>query len=139
MGQRRHAVVETLCLGQPGGGHADGTRRVAKRHHPPPLSWTHRGLAALVAHCWEYLSTAALDLLLPACLDPVLEVRHGAVLGVSELLPALQRAGAVLTHERSAQVRTPPAAWPTPHPKARASLSRSPSLHATANACMQPE
>ncbi|MEW5298424.1 MAG: hypothetical protein WDW36_001548 [Sanguina aurantia] len=63
-----------------------------------------RGLAALVAHCWEYLSTAALDLLLPACLDPVLEVRHGAVLGVSELLPALQRAGAVLTHERSAQL-----------------------------------
>ncbi|MEW5308920.1 MAG: hypothetical protein WDW38_000840 [Sanguina aurantia] len=63
-----------------------------------------RGLAALVASCSEYLSTTALDLLLPACLDPVLEVRHGAVLGVSELLPALKQAGVVLTPECNAQL-----------------------------------
>ena len=31
-----------------------------------------------------------LPLLLPLCTDPVLEVRHGALAGVAELLPALR-------------------------------------------------
>ena len=61
--------------------------------------------AALVPCFPDYFSSEAIDTLLPLCLDPVLEVRHGALMGISELLPALKAAGLEITAERIAQVR----------------------------------
>ncbi|KAG2492086.1 hypothetical protein HYH03_009582 [Edaphochlamys debaryana] len=52
-----------------------------------------RGAAALAPHVGGFLSTTAMDELLPACLDEQLEVRHGAVVMVAELLPALAATG----------------------------------------------
>jgi len=49
---------------------------------PPP--------AALVPHRAAFFVGEALPFLLPLCTDPVLEVRHGAVAAVAELLPALR-------------------------------------------------
>ncbi|GLI66673.1 hypothetical protein VaNZ11_010603, partial [Volvox africanus] len=48
-----------------------------------------RAAAALVPYNVSYFSGPALDELLPACLNDQLEIRHGAVLMVAELLPAL--------------------------------------------------
>ncbi|GFR52318.1 hypothetical protein Agub_g14856, partial [Astrephomene gubernaculifera] len=48
-----------------------------------------RAAAALVPHLPGYWGGEALEVLLPACLDAQLEVRHGAVVMIAELLPAL--------------------------------------------------
>jgi hypothetical protein len=52
-----------------------------------------KGLASLVPHSAEFLATEGVGLLLPRGTDAVLEVRHGALVGLSALLPALQAAG----------------------------------------------
>ncbi|KAJ9523802.1 hypothetical protein QJQ45_020006 [Haematococcus lacustris] len=66
-----------------------------------------QGLAAL-AQCQalsqSYLATQALDTLLPLSLDQVLEVRHGAVVGIAALLPALQQAGHAVSPDRLQQI-----------------------------------
>ncbi|KAL6757954.1 armadillo-type protein [Haematococcus lacustris] len=66
-----------------------------------------QGLAAL-AQCQalsqSYLATQALDTLLPLSLDQVLEVRHGAVVGIAALLPALQQAGHAVSPDRLQQL-----------------------------------
>lgn len=46
--------------------------------------------AALVPHRTAFFLDQALPFLLPLCTDAVLEVRHGAVAAVAELLPALR-------------------------------------------------
>jgi hypothetical protein len=61
-------------------------------------------VAAQVPTQPDFFCTASLDQLLPLCLDPVLEVRHGALAGISQLLPALAAAGRGISAERLAAV-----------------------------------
>eukprot|EP00887_Chlorella_sp_A99_P001994 scaffold18.g1994.t1 len=60
--------------------------------------------AALVPHRPPFFISQALPFLLPLCTDGVLEVRHGAMAGVAELLLALRSAGAELSPATLAQV-----------------------------------
>jgi len=62
------------------------------------------GLASLASRLGDLLATVAVDALVPRATDPVLEVRHGAALGLAELLPALAASGVVLSPERQAAV-----------------------------------
>ncbi|KAK9846640.1 hypothetical protein WJX81_008203 [Elliptochloris bilobata] len=59
-----------------------------------------RALGELVAAEPPLFAGRVLGGLLLLCLDPVLEVRHGAVLGVAELVAALASAGHALSAER---------------------------------------
>lgn len=92
-----------------------GTFRVTnicwlRSHLLAVLVWKARFLNHILSISWHvlccvpgagaYLASEALDGLLPLCLDPVLEVRHGAVVGVAELLPALKHAGIEVSQER---------------------------------------
>ena len=52
-----------------------------------------KALAALVPTNPSFFLTTAVDALLPLCLDPVLEVRHGAALGLGEVTLALYTHG----------------------------------------------
>uniref|UniRef100_A0A7S3QWP0 Tubulin-specific chaperone D n=1 Tax=Dunaliella tertiolecta TaxID=3047 RepID=A0A7S3QWP0_DUNTE len=64
-----------------------------------------RGLAALVPAVGEsYIIPVALRQLIEWGLDNVLEVRHGAIVGVAELLPALKDAGMTLPDDLQAKV-----------------------------------
>lgn len=63
-------------------------------------------LGKLVLVDTEFFSTAAIDALIPRCLDSVLEVRHGSALGLSQVLLALHGAGLSLTADRQDKVRT---------------------------------
>ena len=54
---------------------------------------TSKALAALVPTQPGFLQTTAVDTLLPLCLNSILEVRHGAALGVGELTLALHSQG----------------------------------------------
>ncbi|GLC39358.1 hypothetical protein PLESTM_000887300 [Pleodorina starrii] len=71
-----------------------------------------RAAAALAPYHASYFSGPALDELLPACLDEQLEVRHGAVVMVAELLPALKAAAAAAAAaapDASTDAEPPPA------------------------------
>ena len=63
------------------------------------------GEADTSSHMYRTKLTSGL-LTPPSCIRllQILEVRHGALMGVSELLPALKAAGLELTSERIAQV-----------------------------------
>ena len=63
-----------------------------------------RGCSALVPCFGEFFANEAIDFLLPACLDSVLEVRHGALMGLSELLPSLKAAGIEVSESRLSKV-----------------------------------
>jgi len=65
---------------------------------------TSKALAALVPTQPGFLQTTAVDTLLPLCLNSILEVRHGAALGVGELTLALHSQGQALDTERQAAV-----------------------------------
>eukprot|EP00884_Botryococcus_braunii_P022550 jgi/Botrbrau1/897/Bobra.0167s0018.1 len=52
-----------------------------------------QGLAALVPTDTTYFATEAVDFLVARCVDPVLEVRHGAALGLGEVVLALHACG----------------------------------------------
>ncbi|EFJ45543.1 hypothetical protein VOLCADRAFT_94333 [Volvox carteri f. nagariensis] len=73
-----------------------------------------RAAAALVPYHASYFAGPALDELLPACLNEQLEVRHGAVVMVAELLPALAAAAASASASETstaASCSSPPC-WP---------------------------
>ncbi|DBA68172.1 TPA: hypothetical protein ACH3X2_013907 [Trebouxia sp. C0005] len=61
---------------------------------------TSKALAALVPTQPGFLQTTAVDTLLPLCLNSILEVRHGAALGVGELTLALHSQGQALDTDR---------------------------------------
>ncbi|KAL0043717.1 hypothetical protein WJX82_009809 [Trebouxia sp. C0006] len=65
---------------------------------------TSKSLAALVPTQPAFLQTTAVDTLLPLCLNSILEVRHGAALGVGELTLALHSLGEALDTERQRAV-----------------------------------
>ncbi|KAK9814241.1 hypothetical protein WJX72_002759 [[Myrmecia] bisecta] len=65
---------------------------------------TAKALAALVPTNLAFFATTAVDCLIPLCLDSVLEVRHGAGLGLGEVMLALHRHGQALSPERQAAV-----------------------------------
>ena len=65
---------------------------------------TSKALAALAPTNPSFFLTTAVDALLPLCLDPVLEVRHGAALGLGELTLALYSHGQPLDSGRQAAV-----------------------------------
>jgi len=52
-----------------------------------------RGLASLVNLHPGFISQEIIPYLLPLCMDGSIEVRHGAVAAIAELLPAIQAAG----------------------------------------------
>jgi len=65
---------------------------------------TSKALAALVPTQSGFFQTTAVDMLLPLCLNSILEVRHGAALGVGELTLALYSQGQPLNGERQSAV-----------------------------------
>jgi len=65
---------------------------------------TSKALAALVPTQPGFLQTTAVDMLLPLCLNSILEARHGAALGVGELTLALHSQGQALDTERQCAV-----------------------------------
>ena len=65
---------------------------------------TSKALAALVPTQPGFSQTTAVDRLLPLCLDSILEVRHGAALGVGELTLALYSQGQPLDADRQSAV-----------------------------------
>lgn len=86
-------------------GLADHLLLVKLRHWERSLrELTSKALAALVPTNPSFFLTTAVDALLPLCLDPVLEVRHGAALGLGELTLALYSHGQPLDSGRQAAV-----------------------------------
>ena len=65
---------------------------------------TSKALAALVPTQPGFFQSTAVDTLLPLCLNSILEVRHGAALGVGELTLALHSQSQDLDAERQAAV-----------------------------------
>ena len=70
---------------------------------------TSKALAALVPTNPHFSQTEAVDLLLPLCLDPVLEVRHGAALGLGEVALAVGSCGGLDEGRQSAVAAVVPA------------------------------
>eukprot|EP00891_Asterochloris_glomerata_P000593 jgi/Astpho2/593/e_gw1.00013.148.1_t len=58
-----------------------------------------QALAALVPSEQGYFQGPALEALLPRCLDPTLEVRHGAIVGLAEVMLALDQADLQLSQQ----------------------------------------
>ncbi|KXZ49841.1 hypothetical protein GPECTOR_19g292 [Gonium pectorale] len=95
--------------------------RVKARHWDKPLRLlAARGAAALAPHCGAWLAGEALDELLSACLDEQLEVRHGAVVMVAELLPALAAAADASSPASTSAGAACPGASPSSSPSAAA-------------------
>lgn len=86
-------------------GLADHLLTVKLRHWDRSLrELTSKALAALAPTNPSFFLTTAVDALLPLCLNPVLEVRHGAALGLGEVTLALYSHGQGLESGRQAVV-----------------------------------
>ena len=86
-------------------GLADHLLTVKLRHWDRSLrELTSKALAALAPTNPSFFLTTAVDALLPLCLNPVLEVRHGAALGLGEVALALYSHGQDLESGRQAAV-----------------------------------
>ena len=82
---------------------ADHLLSIKLRHWDRSLrELSSKALAALVPVHPHFFQTAAVDLLLPLCLDPVLEVRHGAALGLGEVALAVASCGGLDEGRQSA-------------------------------------
>ena len=86
-------------------GLADHLLTVKLRHWDRSLrELTSKALAALVPTNPAFFLTTAVAELLPLCLSIILEVRHGAALGLGEVTLALHRHSQPLDGERQAAV-----------------------------------
>ena len=86
-------------------GLADHLLNTKLRHWERSLrELTSKALAALVLTNPSFFLTTAVDALLPLCLNSILEVRHGAALGLGELTLGLHRHGQHLDSGRQSAV-----------------------------------